>query len=66
MNSGSKSNYAEGLSNHFGMNQHQIQEKVRNMNWHDTHAKTDLDSKITPLTQAAYLGRKIIVEFFLE
>ena len=28
--------------------------------------KTNLDSKITPLTQAAYLGRKQIVELMLE
>ena len=36
------------------------------MNWHDVHAKSDLDSKITPLTQAAYLGKKKIIELLLE
>jgi ankyrin repeat protein len=36
------------------------------MNWFEIHPKTDLDSKITPLCQAAYLGRKRIVEIFLD
>lgn len=35
-----------------------IDDKIRNLNWHDQHIKTNLDLKITPLTQAAYLGRK--------
>lgn len=37
-----------------------------NMNWHDAHIKSDLDQKITPLTQASYLGKKKIVELMLE
>ena len=36
------------------------------MNWHEEHSKTNLDQLITPLTQAAYLGRKKIVEILLE
>ena len=35
-----------------------LDDKIRNLNWHDQHIKTNLDLKITPLTQAAYLGRK--------
>lgn len=43
-----------------------LQEKIQNLNWHDQHIKTNLDQKITPLTQAAYLGRKQIVELMLD
>ena len=35
-----------------------LDDKIKNLNWHDQHIKTNLDQKITPLTQAAYLGRK--------
>ena len=49
-----------------GFNVSKINEKVRNLNWHDQHIKTDLDSKITPLCQAAYLGRRRIIEMMLE
>lgn len=38
-----------------------INENIRNLNWHDQHIKTNLDAKITPLTQAAYLGRKEMI-----
>ena len=41
-------------------------EKIRSLNWHDQHIKTNLDQKITPLTQAAYLGRKQIIDLMLE
>jgi hypothetical protein len=27
-----------------------INENLKNLNWHDQHVKTNLDSKITPLT----------------
>lgn len=37
-----------------------------NLNWFYEHAKSDLDEKITPLTQAAYLGRREIVEILLD
>ena len=37
-----------------------------NLNWLEEHNATDLDSKISPLTQAAYLGRKQIVEMLLS
>lgn len=43
-----------------------VNQKLKNLNWHDQHIKTNLDSKITPLTQAAYLGRKRIVEMLLN
>ena len=36
------------------------------MNWYEEHIKTNLDTAITPLTQAAYLGRKKIVELLLQ
>lgn len=39
---------------------------MSDLNWHDQHAKTNLDVHITPLTQAAYLGRKKIIEMILE
>lgn len=45
---------------------HMVNQKLKNLNWHDQHIKTNLDSKITPLTQAAYLGRKRIVEMLLN
>lgn len=43
-----------------------INENIRNLNWHDQHNETNLDSKITPLTQAAYLGRKEMIQLMLE
>ena len=43
-----------------------VNESVRDLNWHDQHIKSNLDNKITPLTQAAYLGRKRIIEIMLE
>ena len=43
-----------------------VNESVRNLNWHDQHIKSNLDNKITPLSQAAYLGRKRIIEIMLE
>ena len=43
-----------------------INENIRNLNWHDQHIKTNLDAKITPLTQAAYLGRKEMIQLMLE
>ena len=43
-----------------------IDDKIRNLNWHEQHIKTNLDLKITPLTQAAYLGRKQIIELMLD
>ena len=43
-----------------------VQLKVNNLNWHDQHIKTNLDTKITPLCQAAYLGRRRFVEVMLE
>ena len=44
----------------------QINESIRSLNWHEQHIKSDLDSKITPLCQAAYLGRKRVIEMMLE
>ena len=43
-----------------------INENIRNLNWHDQHVQTNLDAKITPLTQAAYLGRKEMIQLMLE
>lgn len=43
-----------------------ITHKINNLNWHDQHVKTNLDTKITPLCQAAYLGRKRFIELMLE
>jgi ankyrin repeat protein len=43
-----------------------VKEIFDDLNWHEEHLKTNLDFKITPLTQAAYLGRKKIIEFILE
>ena len=40
--------------------------KLINLNWHEPHSKTNLDQRITPLTQAAFLGRKKFVELMLE
>lgn len=36
------------------------------LNFLEEHRKTDLDELISPLTCAAYLGRKQIVEMLLE
>mmetsp|Transcript_11315 Transcript_11315/g.19051 ORF Transcript_11315/g.19051 Transcript_11315/m.19051 type:complete len:197 (+) Transcript_11315:370-960(+) len=43
-----------------------LNENVKNLNWLEAHDATDLDLKITPLAQAAYLGRKQIVELILD
>jgi len=43
-----------------------MNEAIRNLNWYGEHIKTNLDSQITPLTQAAYLGRKNVVDMMLE
>lgn len=48
-----------------GLNSHALREKVNNLNWHDQHIKTNLDSKISPLCQASFLGRKRMVDMML-
>ena len=40
--------------------------EILTMNWLDEHNKTNLDSTITPLTQAAYLGRRKVIELLLQ
>jgi hypothetical protein len=40
--------------------------ECENLNWLQAHNPTDLDQFITPLTAAAFLGRKRIVELLLE
>ena len=38
----------------------------KNINWLESHPKTDLDELISPLTCAAFLGRPEIVELLLK
>lgn len=40
--------------------------QVRNLNWFSEHLKSNLDVQITPLSQAAYLGRYKIVQILIE
>jgi ankyrin repeat family A protein 2 len=43
-----------------------MSEQVRNLNWFNEHPKSNLDVQITPLSQAAYLGRYKIVQILIE
>ena len=36
------------------------------MNWHESHPKTNLDTMITPLCLAAFLGRVRIIQLMLD
>jgi hypothetical protein len=37
-----------------------------NLNWLISYTQTELDTQVTPLTLAAFLGRKRIVELLLQ